>query len=240
MIPKLSHPKMLRLCVMLLLALCSASPLFAQAGRIYTKADYLDTGAIRGHIAQELTHAMAVNHDRVHVFLADLTEGGRGFRFDHLPVGKYDLVLITKSGVACEGLALGEPVTLSETSAKNLDKRISVADSFFNRYKVHRTGISPDGEMLLAFVERFRANDVLKGSGEALGQMIRRFEIIELARATDDWQMTSTRHVYREGEPIVPKPQFRKSIHLPALSNLLVVKNPKDLGEIALPAEFSN
>ena len=119
--------------------------------------------------------------------------------------------------------------------SQNLEKRIDVADSFFNRTCIHRTGISADGENLLAFVERYRANDVLKQSGEALGQMVRRFEVIELARAEDDWQMSASRHLYREGEPIPASPQFRKPIHIPALGELRIITTPKDLGEIPLP-----
>jgi len=226
--------------IFFLFAIYSTVPLFAQAGRIYTKPDPAAAGAISGRVAMELTHALAVEHDLVRVFLADLADGGRAFRFDHLPVGKYDLVLFAKSGVVCEGLDLGAPAALSETAAKNFDKRVSLADGFYNRYHIHRTGVSADGETLLAFVERYRANDVLKQNGEALGQMVRRFEIIELARATDDWQMTSTRHLYREGEPAVPEPQFRKTASLPALSGLRVISSPKDLGEIALPKDFPN
>ena len=219
------------------LALLSATCAFAQAGRIYTQPDPAAAGAVTGRVAQELTHAIAVEHDRVRVFRADLTDGGRAFRFAHLPVGKYDLVLFTKSGIACEGLDLGTPAALSEISTQNLDKRISLADGFFNRYQIHRTGLSADGETLLAFVERYRADKVLRGSGKALGQTVRRFEVIELTRATDDWQMTSTRHLYREGEPIVAEPQFRKTVHLPALGGLRIINNPKDLGEIALPTD---
>jgi len=217
------------------LALLSAVSAFAQAGRIYTQPDPADTGAIAGRTDVELTHAVAVEQDRVRVFLGDLTDEGRAFRFGHLPVGKYDIVFFTKSGTVYEGLALGAPKTLEEASARNLNKRISLADGFFNRYCVHRTGVSADGETTLAFVERFRANNILQQSGEALGQMVRRFEVIELTRATDDWQLTSTRHIYREGEPISINPQFHKVVHLPSLGGVRMIATPKDLGIIPLP-----
>lgn len=211
---------------------------FAQAGRIYTAPDSAATGALGGRVTEPLTHAVAVEHDRVRVFRGALDDGGRAFRFDHLPIGKYDLVLFAQSGTVYEGLALGVPPNLPAPSAKNLQKRIDLADSFFNRTQVHRIGLSADGETLLAFVERYRANDVLKQSGEALGQMVRRFEVIELARAEDDWQMTASRHLYREGEPVVP--QFRKHVNLPALGDIRVILTAKNLGEIALPTVISN
>lgn len=217
------------------IALFSPISVFAQAGRIYTKPDITATGGIAGRVNEELTHAVAVEHDRVRVYLADLTDNGAAFKIEPLPIGKYDLILFTKSGIVYEGLALGAASNLSNSSAKNLETRVAVADGFFKTARIHRTGISPDGETLLAFVERYRANNILKQSGEALNQMVRRFEIIELARATDDWQMTSSRHVYREGEPIVPNPQFRKVVNLTALGDIRVVTDLKELGEISLP-----
>ena len=230
-----SHAKTQRrkgLGIALILLLFAISHAFAQAGRIYTVPDATATGSLSGRASEPLTHAVAVEHDRLRVFRGALDDGGRAFRFEHLPIGKYDLVLFAQSGTVYEGLALGTPPNLPAPSAKNLQQRIDLADSFFNRAQVHRIGLSADGETLLAFVERYRANDVLKQSGEALGQMVRRFEVIELARAEDDWQMTSSRHIYREGEPV--DPQFRKAVNLPALGNLRVIKDPKDLGEITL------
>ena len=210
------------------------STLCAQAGRIYTKPDPAATGAISGHVSVELSHAVAIAHDRLRVFLADLSEGGHSFRFPNLPASKYDLVLVAKTGTVYEGLALGNPPqALPENSLKNMEARVSKADSFFNKYEIHRTGLSEDGDMLLAFVERYRAEKILRGNGKALGQMIRRLEIIEFTRATDEWQLTTTRHLYREGEPQV-SPHFLKSVNLPALSNVRVVDAPKDLGEIPL------
>ena len=225
---------MIRILSILLMACALPDPAHAQAGRIYSKPDPASPGAISGHISCNLSHAMAVEHDRTRVFLADLSDSGRSFHFEHLPAGKYDLVLVAKTGTVYEGLALGTPPSLQEDSLKNMEKRISVADSFFNQYHIHRTGISEDGETLLAFVERYRANNVLKQSGEALGQMVRRLEIIELTRAEDDWQMDSSRHLYREGEP-ADSPHFLQSINLPALGNIRMIDIPKDLGEIALP-----
>ena len=222
----------LRLCVIpLFLALCTTS--FAQAGRIYTAPDPAATGGMSGAFPEPLTHAVAVERDRVRVFRANLTPDGTAFRFEHLPVGKYDLVLFARSGTVYEGIALGEPPTLAAASAKHLEERIAASDGFYNRSRIHRTGISADGEMLLAFVERYRANDVLKQNGEALGQMVRRFEIDEMTRASDDWQLTTSRHLYREGEPILA--QFRSTIHVPDLGGLRVINTSKDLGKIALP-----
>ncbi len=221
----------LTLCAYLVTAGCA----LAQAGRIYTQPSPSDTGAIAGKTSGELTHAVAVEHDRERVYLATLSDSGRAFRFEHLPVGRYDLVLFSKTGPIAEGLALGAPATLPEASTKHLAERVNAADSFFNQATVHRLGLSEDGDTVLALVERYRANNVLKQSGDALGQLVRRFEIIEFTRAEDDWQLTTTRHLYREGEPIPEQPDFRKTVPLPALGGVRVITNLKDLGDIALP-----
>jgi hypothetical protein len=147
-------------------------------------------------------------------------------------VGKYDLVLFARSGTVYEGLALGDRPALAPESAQHLEERVAASDGFFNRYRIHRTGVSADGETLLAFIERYRANNVLKQSGEALGQMVRRFEIAELTRASDDWQLTNSRHLYREGEPVVE--QFRASMHVPALGGIRVISELRTLGSIPL------
>ena len=227
--------------IAILLFLFSLVSAFGQAGRIYTKPDPSATGGISGKAQVELIHAIAVERDRTRVFLADLSDAAKAFRFEHLPVGKYDLVLVAKNGTVTEGLELGDNASkLTETSMTNLKKRVRLADGFFNQHTILRMGVtaldeSGDG-VILALVERQRANNVLKQSGERLDQMVRRLEIIELHQATDDWQMTGSRHLYREGEPIPKALQFNKDNHLPALSGIRVIDSIKDLGPIALPA----
>jgi len=206
----------------------------ADSGRIYTKQDINNAGGIQGQVDLELTHALAVDHERAHVYLARLEEGGKAFHFEHLPVGKYDLVLVSKGGIVCEGLVLGEAAgSLSPTSMKNLQARIAVADSFFNRSAVHRTGI--EGDRVLAFVERIRDKLTLKQSGEKLESDLRRLEIIELDRATDDWQMVTSRHIYRENEALQSGLPFFKHVFVSGLGNIRVVDSVKDLGPILLP-----
>lgn len=218
-----------------LASLAFASTALAQAGRIYTQPEPANPGGIAGRVPSELTHAVAIEHDRTRVYLAQLSGGGTEFRFEHLPIGKYDLVLFTKSGPVFEGLALGAAATLAEAPAAHLKERVTAQDGFFNQATIHRMGLSEDGETLLAFVERYRANKIYKQNGEILGELVRRFEVIEFARAEDDWQLTTTRHFYREGEPVPAHPDFRKTVDIPALGGVRVINQLKDLGEIALP-----
>ncbi|MEI8312972.1 MAG: hypothetical protein WCH98_19675 [Verrucomicrobiota bacterium] len=219
--------------LLVVFALFIVGSLRADPGRIYTKPDPLATGGIEGTTSMPLTHALAIDHDRVRVYQADLSDGGKSFHFFHLPVGKYDLVLVA-NGAVYEGLSLGDPAeSLDATSAQNLRTRIGAADSFFDRFTIHRAGLN--GDQALAFVERIRDRPTLKQSGEKLDANLRRFEIIELAKADDDWQMATTRHIYREEEPVRKSPPFMKHFFVSAIGNLRVVDTVKQLGTLALP-----
>jgi len=211
-----------------------ATVCFADQGRIYTQPDPAAPGGIEGSAGMELTHALAVDHERAHVYLATLSEGGRHFHFAHLPIGKFDLVLVSKNRAVYEGLALGDASTgLSPVSSKNLATRIAMADSFFNRHTVYRTGL--EGDRAFAFVERIRDKVILKQSGEVLDHDLRRLEIMELEQANDDWQMVATRHLYREEEPAGPDLPFFKHFEFSGLGNIRVVDSVKQLGTLALP-----
>ena len=202
-------------------------------GRIYTHPSPSDTGLITGKVkGAVLTHAIAVERDRTRVYLATLDSGSTDFRFTNLPVGRFDLVLVTKDNRVIEGLALGAPTDLPADRAKHLAEGVAKADSFFNRHVRHRTGL--DGEVALVFTERIRDGQILRGSGEELNACLRRLEIIELHQAADDWQMTRTRHLYREETPRQPGIPFLTHIHQPALGGLRVAGSPRDLGTIDL------
>ncbi|MCU0780918.1 MAG: hypothetical protein MUF04_07430 [Akkermansiaceae bacterium] len=218
------------------LALCSLTVLADEGpGRIYTRPDPADAARISGSVTgARLTHAIAVERDRVRVYQATLTDDGATFRFDHLPVGRYDLVLVTRDHRVFEGLELGAPPALDATRAANLAAGVAKADTFFNRHQRHRAGASE--ERALVFVERIRDNPTVKHSGEALNAHIRRLEIIEFHPAADDWQMVRTRHLFREQIPRFPDTPFLTHHHLPALTNIRAAAKPRVLPALHLPA----
>ena len=202
-------------------------------GRIYTNPLTTDGGLITAKVKGALlTHALAVERDRTRVYLAALDADGAGLRFAHLPVGRFDLVLVTKDGRLIEGLALGAASGLPEDRAKHLEAGVTKADSFFNRRVGHRTGLT-DG-LALVLVERLRDEQILRGSGEDLGAGLRRLELIELREAADEWQMVRTRHLYREQTPRQKAIPFLSHRHLPALGGLRVATTPRDLGTLDL------
>lgn len=208
----------------------------AQTTTLYTKPVDGAAGGIAGKVDQELTHAIALNRDRVQCFKGELTDGGKAFRVAGLPTGKYDLILVTKTGAIYEGVELGEDASkLPTVSVKNTETRTTKADTFFNKVKIHRNGLIEGGEKQLLFVERMRDKEILKQSGEVLKANLRRLEVVELIKATDDWQFFNTRHVYREEAPVGPGMGFFTHKYVPGLGNVRVIDSVKDLGTIALP-----
>ena len=202
-------------------------------GRIYTKTNPTDTGRITGEVTgTTLTHAIAVERDRTRVYLATLDQSARKFDFNHLPVGRFDLLLVTQDGRLVEGLALGAVSNLPAPRARHLAEAVAKADSFFNRHVCHRSGIK--GETALVLTERIRDQQILRGSGEPLNANLRRLEIIELQQADDDWQMTRTRHLYREETPRQDNTPFLVLTQLPSLSGVRITTTTRDLGNLDL------
>jgi hypothetical protein len=219
------------------LGICAATAPFspAQSERLYTQPEAADTGGISGSVdGAKLTHAIAVDQRLKKVYLATLANGGASFSFEKLPVGKYDLLLVTASGTVYEGVAMEgvEPEKADAKSAENLRTRIAKADSFLNKHRIHRVLIGE--KRAVAFVERIRDAQILKQSGEELRSNLRRFEIVELEKAADDWQMINSRHIYREEMPKSAN-SFSTHHHLEALGGVRVVKSVKALGAIRLP-----
>ena len=202
-------------------------------GRIYTKPADTDTGIISGTVkGAALTHAIAVERDRTRVYLATLDAAGTGFRFEKLPVGRFDLVLVTKDNRVIEGLGLGPTPKLPEDRANHLEAGVAKADSFFNRHVSRRSGV--EGEVALVFTERIRDGQILRGSGEEINANLRRLEIIELREAGDEWQMVRTRHLYREEAPRVKGLPFLTHSYLPMLGGLRLAGTQRELGVIEL------
>jgi len=219
--------------LLVLVLLCCAAVLRADPGRIYTSPDPVAPGGIEGTSPLPLTHALAIERDRLRVYRAELTDGGKTFHFLHLPAGKFDLVLVADGNMVFEGLWLGDSSeNLDAASSQNLRTRIGAADSFFNRFAILRAGLS--GDQALVFVERIRDRLTLQQSGEKLNANLRRFEIIELERAGDDWQMSTTRQIYREEAPA--NPAFMKHFFVSTIGNVRVVDTIKQLGTLALPS----
>jgi hypothetical protein len=229
--------------------------------RIYSEVDVTDSGGLEGKVDAPLSHALAMSREFVdkegtysyeRCFRSALSEGNKAFKFEHLPVGKYDLVFINQDqSVLYEGLNLGDDISkLTPVSKQNLEKIVGKQDAFFSRYFIMRAGIATiekDGDKtqrISALVERLRdkkfltqGGDLVKATrnGKEAMAFVRRFEVLELNQATDDWQVADTRHIYRETESSEGAlPHFRH-VFVPALGNIRVVRTVKSLGLVPLP-----
>ncbi len=223
-----------RLLPILLALLAFAGGAAAQTANLYTKPDPSASGGLTGKVDKELTYAIALSRDRTHCYRAELTEGGKAFKFAGLPTGKYDLVLVSKGSVY-EGLVLGaRAADLTDEQKKNVAIRLNKADNFFNKWKLHRVGIEEDGEKLVCFIERLRDKEILKQSGEVLQSSLRRFEVATMNKANDDWDFADTRHIYREEQPLGTLSPLKHE-RVESLGNLRIIDAVKDLGSIALP-----
>jgi hypothetical protein len=206
----------------------------AQTANLYTKPVAGAAGGITGRVNIDgMTHVLALNRDHVQCFRAQLT--GREFKFIGLPTGKYDLVIVTKTAVY-EGLELGSDAgKVAATPRKNLETRLVKADSFFNKAKMHRFGLIDGGEKLVAFVERIRDKTILQQSGEQLMSNLRRFEVIDYVKSSDDWTEAESRHIFREEFKIGEGADFLRHKNVSELGNIRVIDAVKDIGSIVLP-----
>jgi len=194
------------------------------ADEIYTALDPAANGGITGALpAGELTLALAVDSEWTSVYRATIEEK-RQFRFENVPVGKYDLVLVTKPRQVLEGLQLGGALpSLPPMARLNLETRIAKADSDFNRSVIHRSGMV--NGRVLALVERICDRPGLPAN-------IRQLEVLELLRADNDWKISRVRRIYRQTEPPEKSPVFLRHAYVPALNGIRVVANLKELGKI--------
>lgn len=192
------------------------------------------SGGITAKVDIALTHAIALERDRISAYAATLSEENTRFLFAGLPTGKYDLLLITKGDGVFEGLQLGEPFEFSAGNGrKNLEERIAKADAFYNKYKLHRMGLIEGGAKLLALIERMRDKETLTGGGEKLNGPIRRLEVAQFDKAADTWSFMVNRHLYREEEK-AGQVEFLDSKHVPTLGSIRIIEAVKDLGVISL------
>ena len=205
---------------------------------IYTTPDPAATGGITGTLpVGQLTCALVVDSENGRVFQAVVSGGSNQFCFAHLPVGKYHLVLITPKRQIWDGIQLGDPIASLPAAARmNLELRIAKADTVFNRYTIHRCGMM--NNRILALVERIRDHTSGIQPPGTVPVNTRQLEIIELTLSGTDWQVVTTRPIYRRDEPFEKSPAFYRSEFLSALSKIRVLDFVKELGIISAPTIF--
>jgi hypothetical protein len=116
-----------------------------------------------------------------------------------LPPGRYDLVLKFKDRV-CEGLTLDPPDgvrPIPKASRDGIEEVTWMSEDYFNEKHLVRTAGNPGTVKLL--VEQVRDKKTFDPGGTELkGIQIRRFDLCEMRRTKDIWQVKMNRHLFRE------------------------------------------
>ena len=211
--------------------------------RLYTPPDPLSAGGIAGRIAwpaEPIEQILATPPDEPRLVYQGTISGadGRTFRFEGLPMRKYDLVVIYPNAFF-EGLQLlrGES-TLTREDIQKIEAGIQKSEPYYPHKIIHRLqGESGRGNQARALCTFYldRPSELLFNSyqgGWKRDDPRRAFKLVILQDVGPGWQLVRTRDLYSKWatlETLHPQHHFS-----PELSRIRVADSLKDLGEIDL------
>lgn len=217
-----------------------------QSSRLYTPGDPSARGGIHGRIkgSRQLLHdVFAVPSDNLKfVYRGTVSADGSEFSFKGLPVAKYDLMLVGPARFY-EGFELTQETdSLTAADRKMIEAIIMKSVPFFNVKKIHRcqgiTGRTGTAKCVLQEVRNLPIT--LQDASVRTDFQLRS---IKLACLEDvgpaGWQLVNTREIIRmevgrdEVQNVLPH------ACLPALGQIRVVDEVKELGDIELPTHES-
>ncbi len=235
--PSLRRFVAVSLCLAAALLSHLPSPLQADIG--YSRPDPEARGGIEGSVITDrpLQAVLAFEAYELKVYRGAVDPLRGTYRFRGLPPGEYDLVIKTV-GQVHEGITLEAPLG-EPLDRRALDEACDhVADTFFttepyfNRKQIVR--LAADGSAARMFVIQTRTKQVVDPAGLPIDAHIRRFDVVDLVKTNQVWQITTSRHLMRQ--EVVRSSGDLKVRHLysPALGGVLVGDQVKDLGPIDL------
>lgn len=211
--------------------------------RLYTAPDPSNPGGIQGHILrprQPIEQILAIPPDEPRLVYQGTIEGSdkQGFRFEGLPMRKYDLVIIYRNSFY-EGLQLlrGES-TLTDDDKAKIDTSIQKSEPYFPYKIIHRLeGETGRGNSARAICTYYldRKSALLFNShegGYSRDDPRRTFKIVILKQVGPGWQIERSRDlfpIWATPGTLKPKHEYRKQ-----LSRIRVADSVKDLGTIDL------
>jgi hypothetical protein len=207
--------------------------------RLYTAPDPASPGGLKGHIArpaQPVGSVVAVPRDEPgKAYDGTLGGDGREFRFEGLPMGKYDLLVIYEDAFF-EGLQLSrEPNTLTRDDLRKIDDTVNKSEPFFTQKTVHRVeGTSGRGGAAHALCAFLRDKSSMDGAGATRQEYRRAIKLLFLQDVGVGWQIVQSRDLY----PAYVKPANARPVHhfAEALGGIRVTDHVKDMGDIDLTA----
>ncbi len=213
-----------------------------QSSQLYTPPDPSATGGLRGRFDPAAKPAVAVMAQAVDdwksVYKGTLEDGGRAFAFSGLPVGRYDLVVVTADAVH-EGLTLARADdTLTADERKAIEAAILKSTPFFDTKLMHRSaGVGGDEGNARVFLQEVRTRPVTLQSAEVRSDIqVRSLKLVLTERAgRPGWALVHTREIIRQE---VTEGQVKGLLahhYVPRLGGVRVVETVKDLGTVTLP-----
>lgn len=206
--------------------------------RLYTPPDPADAGGIRGVIASPvsaLETVLAVPPDNPElVYEARITgPDNRGFLFEHLPMARYDLIVVYANSFY-EGFQLTRGAdTLTEADRGKIKDIVNASDPFFSKKVFHRiAGTTGRGNAARCIVTMYRDRDTVDVAYNKLNGFRRTFKLIWLKDVGPAWQVVQKRDLYPltvEAARMNPTHHFSE-----VLSRIRVTDQMKDLGVINL------
>lgn len=215
-----------------------------QSARLYTKPDPSAQGGINGQIKghkQLLSAVFAVPSDNpklVYRGAIATTTNGNEFSFAGLPVAKYDLMLVCSNNFY-EGFRLAQATnSLTDKDRKMIEAIIMKSVPFFNVKKIHRCeGTTGPNNTAKCVLQEARTLPVTLQDGTLHPEI--QVRSIKLAYLEDvgaaGWQLVNTREIIRMEVGANDAKGLLPHAYLPALSQVRVVDEVKELGEIELP-----
>ena len=201
-------------------------------GRKYRKYRYSRTGTTEAEREVFKPH------------LAKMMNDGRAAVFWHLPIDKYDLVVVDAERMTLhEGLCLlrnSDPALATETFFNEIraslgprNDRIGGWEGFFDSKQFDR--FETDGVRGSVLVQQRRLGEAHAESGAVLKGCIHSIDLcwVERAKVADvGWQVACRQQLYREELPVR---EFFRHTFVPELQGVRVGTSAKEIGPIALP-----
>lgn len=241
----LDRPRGIRLSAGLLLAMLLLAPASAFAADTIYDPPTASPGGIKGVLSgvANVQSVIVVEPIESKAYKARLGPNG-SFECPGLPPGEYDL-LILSPGRVHEGLTLeppsddasGEPPpapTESElrTICDGCAKTFFASEPFFNAKRIVR--LTGSGDRARMFTMMDRTNAVVDPAGNKINASIRRYDLWDLVKTGQHWQIKSNRHLARYEVPHGSPDEKVAFAHSPRLGGILVGQSIKDLGSIDL------
>ncbi len=203
---------------------------------LYTDPDPSAEGGLTGTVIYPRDRLVAVlamppHHPR-RVYRGNITDGGNGFRFQGLPIAKYDLILVFEKAFY-EGLTLTyEEDTLTAADREAIADHIHQSIPFFDVKRIHRIqGTTGREGTARSVLQELRTREIRRTPP---GTRVRSLKLAFSEDVNIGWQMVRTREIlHQEARPGHFKELLQHYYH-PGLSDIRVINRVRDLGELDL------